>query len=152
MQFTQLFQSYIEKTRDLAELLDREYQALRADDQAVITELSEHKQVLLEQCQKDEKILVSFLQQNHTSSISSHLGDYIPKLPEIFGENIKPLSSELLKIAVQCKKQNMINGAIISSRINSLRKALDILRYGSEQQAVSYTAQGDLVSQLKDSA
>lgn len=145
--FKRIVSLYRDRITQLVDCLHEEYTALRQDNQSTIENLAQRKKIIVDDFHDNEKHLVAFIQQITGNEDEPDLSQIIDSLPQSMKQEFEPLWNEIKSAAEVCKDKNMINGAIVASRISSLQRNIDVLQYGeSGKKTVGYNASGEAVA------
>ncbi len=145
-QLSQLLSQYLHQSQQLCELLERENEALSDDDAEQIQATAEEKQVLLDEFAKSDKRLMAILANAGVSQEPQVMEKLLAQCPADQQQQLTQLWQDLSPTLEKCRSQNIINGTIIASRLNGIRRTIDIVRNGGEAGTVSYDASGAVVT------
>ncbi len=135
--FTQALQAGVEAARNLLENLEREREALVADDLDGFLQLTEGKK---------ERIaaLEAFDRQRLAALRQAGLGEDEAGMEALLAGDPRAdtLWRELLHVLQSCQRLNEINGRIIQARKRQVEQALSILRGQLGSEKLAYDRQG----------
>ncbi|MEW6353180.1 MAG: flagellar protein FlgN [Pseudomonadota bacterium] len=132
-----LLRREIQYVTRLADVLQREYQALQGRDAAQVEHCTAEKQNLCAHIEELGQQRTTLLSGMGYASSAAGVGAYLRTHAE---EN--RLWQELLHLTAQCRRQNQINGSLVNAGRSHTRRILSILR-GQPSDGELYGPAGD---------
>lgn len=136
-----ILDSYHTQGKQLLNLLQAEQKALGEENYQDIVAITQSKQELLAQIEKTDLNIVSAMgtspEQNAIPENNLIKSNTDPSLKTIW--------QEVSKLLQECNQLNLVNGAVISARLNGIRRYLDLMLNPQADGPVSYDQKGSVI-------
>lgn len=136
-----LLEKQIELTRQLYEIVKKEYDILNSRITDALETYSVEKQPLIVQLDQLNQQWLALLEKETVSLHSDKIKLYLEDYDSINGTALKTTWQNLVKAAKACQKANEVNGRIISLRYQATMHTLQILRGNNPDENI-YNGQG----------
>ncbi len=133
-QFEDYLPRHIAKARELHEHLQAETAILRAGDAAGVEQLLPAKQAALLRFDELDREREQILQQAGCGKRPDAIRDWVAGS----GEPTAARWRELLALAMECRQQNQLNGALIQAGLRHSRQVLNLLSGRPVEENASY--------------
>lgn len=124
-QLSSIFQSEIEETRVLLELLNEEHQLLQQPDPGALKKLTERKQQQIESLEKTVARQIDFLKQQKLPLNRQGIETYLGSIP--LDDPIHQQWQLLEQHLENGKRQNEVNGIMLAQSRHQFANALNLL-------------------------
>lgn len=141
-----LLAQYNSHAGELQVILEKEKAMMLQDTESEHEQILQQKNKVIQSLQELDSHLHTLLdKENEESNNAVQIADLIAQSTDAERPILENLWKTISVSVKQCKELHSINSAIVNSRLNYLRRSLEVLCYGNEAQTVSYDADARLV-------